>query len=59
MHIQLHVINLNSGKCFCRKAIFTNGSNKVYLRWPYTAVTRSTKKLYLIGFTSEDFNLKS
>ena len=44
---------------FVEKPYLPNGSNKEYLRWLYTAVTRSTKKLYLIGFTSEDFNLKS
>ena len=44
---------------FVEKPYLPNGSNKEYLRWLYTAVTRSTKKLYLIGFTSEDFNFKS
>ena len=42
---------------FVEKPYLPDGQNKEYLRWLYTAVTRSTKKLYLIGFTSEDFNL--
>ena len=42
---------------FIEKPYLPEGQNKEYLRWLYTAVTRSTKKLYLIGFTSEDFNL--
>ena len=46
------------GKCFYRKPYYLS-LNKEYLRWLYTAVTRSTKKLYLIGFTSEDFNLQN
>ena len=44
---------------FVEKPYLPNGLNKEYLRWLYTAVTRSTKKLYLIGFTSEDFNIKT
>ena len=42
---------------FIEKPYLPEGQNKEYLRWLYTAVTRSTKNLYLIGFTSEDFNL--
>ena len=42
---------------FVEKPYLPDGQNKEYLRWLYTAVTRSTKNLYLIGFTSEDFNL--
>ena len=41
---------------FVEKPYLPVGQNKEYLRWLYTAVTRSTKNLYLIGFTSEDFN---
>ena len=36
-----------------------NGLNKEYLRWLYTAITRATKKLYLMGFTGEDFNMQN
>ena len=43
---------------FVEKPYLPDGQNKEYLRWLYTAVTRSTKNLYLIGFTSEDFNLQ-
>ena len=42
---------------FIEKPYLPEGQNKEYLRWLYTAVTRSTKNLYLTGFTSEDFNL--
>ena len=44
---------------FIEKPYLPEGQNKEYLRWLYTAVTRSTKNLYLIGFTSEDFNLQN
>ncbi len=44
---------------FVEKPYLPDGQNKEYLRWLYTAVTRSTKNLYLIGFTSEDFNLQN
>ena len=43
---------------FIEKPYLPDGLNKEYLRWLYTAVTRSTKNLYLIGFTSEDFNMQ-
>jgi exodeoxyribonuclease-5 len=32
-----------------------NGIDKEYLRWLYTAVTRTQEKLYLIGFKDEFF----
>ena len=44
---------------FIEKPYLPEGQNKEYLRWLYTAVTRSTKNLYLIGFTTEDFNLQN
>ena len=44
---------------FIEKPYLPNGLNKEYLRWLYTAITRSIKKLYLIGFTSEDFNMQN
>ena len=31
------------------------GVNKDYLRWLYTAITRSQEKLHLIGFKNDDF----
>ena len=31
--------------------------NKSYLRWLYTALTRATKKLYLINFKDEFFEI--
>jgi exodeoxyribonuclease-5 len=30
--------------------------DKSYLRWLYTAMTRASKKLYLINFKKEFFN---
>ena len=32
-----------------------DGINKDYLRWLYTAITRSQEKLHLIGFKNDDF----
>jgi exodeoxyribonuclease-5 len=31
------------------------GPNRDYYRWLYTAITRAKSKVYLIGFTNEDF----
>ena len=42
---------------FVEKPFLPHGLSKVYLRWLYTAITRATKKLYLMGFTDEDFNI--
>ena len=44
---------------FIEKPYLPNGLNKEYLRWLYTAITRATKNLYLLGFTSEDFNMQN
>ena len=44
---------------FIEKPYLPNGLNKEYLRWLYTAITRATKKLYLMGFTGEDFNMQN
>ena len=44
---------------FIEKPYLPNGLNKEYLRWLYTAITRATKNLYLMGFTSEDFNMQN
>jgi len=40
---------------FIEKPYLPEGPNKAYLRWLYTAITRATKKLYLLGFPDEDF----
>jgi len=40
---------------FVEKPYLPEGPNKDYLRWLYTAITRSKKNLYLIGFPNEDF----
>ena len=42
---------------FIEKPFLPHGLSKEYLRWLYTAITRATKKLYLMGFTDEDFNI--
>ena len=44
---------------FIEKPYLPNGLNKEYLRWLYTAITRATKNLYLMGFTGEDFNMQN
>ncbi len=40
---------------FVEQPYLPNGIDKDYLRWLYTAVTRATEKLYLIGFKNEFF----
>jgi exodeoxyribonuclease-5 len=41
---------------FIEKPYLPEGPNKDYFRWLYTAMTRTKKKLYLIGFPNEDFD---
>ena len=40
---------------FVEQPYLPNGVDKDYLRWLYTATTRATKKLYLLGFKDEFF----
>ncbi|WP_452602658.1 ATP-dependent DNA helicase [Pontimicrobium sp. MEBiC06410] len=40
---------------FVEQPYLSNGIDKDYLRWLYTAVTRATEKLYLIGFKNDFF----
>ena len=40
---------------FVEQPYLPNGIDRDYLRWLYTAVTRATNKLYLIGFKNEFF----
>lgn len=40
---------------FVEQPYLRDGVNKEYLRWLYTACTRATEKLYLIGFTDDFF----
>ena len=40
---------------FIEQPYLPNGIDKDYLRWLYTAVTRASDKLYLIGFKDEFF----
>ena len=40
---------------FVEKPYLAEGPNKQYLRWLYTAMTRATKQLYLLGFSNDDF----
>lgn len=40
---------------FIEQPYLPDGMNKDYLRWLYTAITRSKSKLYLIGFKDEMF----
>lgn len=40
---------------FVEQPYLPNGIDKEYLRWLYTAVTRSKEKLYLIGFKDDFF----
>ena len=40
---------------FVEQPYLPNGIDKDYLRWLYTAITRATEKLYLIGFKDDFF----
>lgn len=40
---------------FIEKPYLPDGQSVEYLRWLYTAVTRAQEKLYLIGFSDDDF----
>lgn len=40
---------------FVEQPFLSNGIDKEYLRWLYTAVTRAKEKLYLIGFKDDFF----
>ncbi|GIM61467.1 ATP-dependent exodeoxyribonuclease [Capnocytophaga canis] len=40
---------------FIEKPYLPNGADEEYYRWLYTALTRSTKKVYLLNFKDEDF----
>lgn len=40
---------------FVEQPYLPNGADKEYLRWLYTAVTRATEKLFLIGFEDDFF----
>jgi exodeoxyribonuclease-5 len=40
---------------FIEQPYLPDGSSKEYLRWLYTAVTRTQEKLFLIGFNDDSF----
>ncbi len=40
---------------FIEQPYLSNGVDKEYLRWLYTALTRAKEKVYLIGFKDESF----
>ncbi|HLT52586.1 MAG TPA: AAA family ATPase [Flavobacteriaceae bacterium] len=42
---------------FVEQPYLPNGVDRDYLRWLYTAVTRATNKLYLIGFKDDNFEV--
>ena len=44
-------------RIFIEQPYLPDGLNKDYLRWLYTAITRSKSKLYLIGFKDEMFHI--
>lgn len=41
---------------FIEQPFLPDGPDKDYFRWLYTALTRATKKLYLIGFKDQSFS---
>jgi len=41
---------------FVEQPYLPDGPDKDYFRWLYTAITRATQKLYLIGFKDESFS---
>jgi len=43
-------------RIFIEQPYLPEGPNKDYLRWLYTAITRSKSKLYLIGFKDDMFH---
>ena len=42
---------------FVEQPYLPNGMDRDYLRWLYTAITRSKEKLYLIGFKNDFFSI--
>jgi ATP-dependent exoDNAse (exonuclease V) alpha subunit len=42
---------------FIEQPYLPSGIDREYIRWLYTAVTRAKDKLYLIGFSEDDFEL--
>ncbi|MEL6483958.1 MAG: ATP-binding domain-containing protein [Bacteroidota bacterium] len=46
---------MTTSSCTLLPSPTTYGIDKDYLRWLYTAVTRSQSKLYLIGFKDDFF----
>ncbi|MDO5608084.1 MAG: AAA family ATPase [Capnocytophaga sp.] len=44
---------------FIEKPYIPDGQDDNYLRWLYTALTRATQKVYLIGYKDEDFTENS
>lgn len=44
---------------FVEQPYLRDGINKEYLRWLYTACTRATENLYLLGFSNDHFKEKT
>ncbi|HRN98951.1 MAG TPA: ATP-binding domain-containing protein, partial [Flavobacterium sp.] len=40
---------------FVERPFMPEGPDREYLRWLYTAITRATHKVFLIGFDDENF----